>query len=117
MPEDQEAQGRAGGIEPARAYELAGLVQYAEGAIVSRTIVDRKAVTITVFAFDSGQGLSEHTAPFDAYVFGLDGAAKLTIGGDPVDVGPGDVVLMPADVPHAVQPVERFKMLLVMARA
>ncbi len=103
--------------EPLKAavpHAVARLVDYAKDSIVSRTIVDKPQGTLTAFAFDAGQGLSEHTTPFDAYVIGLDGRAELTVGGEQVEVGAGELVLMPADVPHAVRAVERFKMLLVM---
>jgi quercetin dioxygenase-like cupin family protein len=104
-------------IEAARAHELAALVEYAEGSIVSRTLVDTDHTTLTLFAFDRGQSLSEHTAPFDAYVNVLDGAAELTIGGRKVAARAGQLVLMPADVPHAVRAAERFKMMLIMIRS
>lgn len=105
------------GIGPATALSLAGLVEYAEGAIVSRTLVDKEQGTLTLFAFDQDQGLSEHTAPFDAYVVILDGEAKLAVGGKAVTAGAGQIVLMPANVPHAVRATGRFKMMLVMIRA
>jgi len=93
-----------------------GLVDYQEGAVVSREIVAKKAGAVTAFAFDKGQGLREHTAPFDALVHVLDGAARITIGGEPHTVGRGELLLMPANVPHALEAVERFKMLLTMIR-
>ncbi len=117
MRKQRDSKGNAGGIEPARALPLAGLVEYAEGSVVSRTIVDKEQGTLTLFAFDERQGLSEHAAPFDAYVLVLDGEAKLTIGGKGVTVRAGEVVLMPANVPHAVRAERRFKMLLTMIRA
>ena len=100
-----------------KALALGGLADYAEGAIVSRTIAETDAGTVTLFAFDAGQGLSEHSAPFDALVVVLDGRAALTIGGEAVAASAGDLVVMPANVPHAVQAPERFKMLLIMLRA
>lgn len=103
-------------LPPARALDLAGLVSYGEAAIVSRTLAKGKAGTMTVFAFDRGQSLSEHTAPFDAYVTVLEGQVKLTIGGVEVAAGTGQTVLMPANVPHAVEAPEPMKMLLVMFR-
>ncbi len=117
MRRQTKAKGGAGGIEPARALALAGLVEYADGSVVSRTIVDKDQGTLTLFAFDEGQGLSEHEAPFDAYVVVLDGEAKLTVGGKGVTARAGEVVLMPASVPHAVRAERRFKMLLTMIRA
>jgi len=99
-----------------RAMELKELVKYSRGSIVSRTLVDKRAGTLTLFSFAKGQGLSEHTAPYDAVVIVLDGEAELTIGGKPVRAVEGQMVIMPANVPHAVRAVERFKMLLVMIR-
>jgi len=92
------------------------LVDYQAGSIVSREIVDKDTGSVTAFAFDQGQGLSEHTAPFDALVHVLDGLAEITIGGQPNRLGPGEMILMPADVPHALKAVGRFKMLLIMIR-
>jgi quercetin dioxygenase-like cupin family protein len=117
MPGQQRGKKTPGGIEPATALSLAALVEYAEGSIVSRTLVDKEQGTLTLFAFDEAQGLSEHTAPFDAYVVVLDGEAKLTVGGKAVRAGAGQVVLMPANVPHAVRAAGRFKMMLIMIRA
>ncbi|MHA1730446.1 MAG: cupin domain-containing protein [Promethearchaeota archaeon] len=93
------------------------LVDYSEGAIVSRTLHHKEAGTLTVFAFDAGQGLSEHTTPHDAFILVLEGAAEVTIGGVSRVVGAGKMVAMPANVPHAVQARGRFKMLLVMIKA
>ncbi|MFW6189924.1 MAG: cupin domain-containing protein [Planctomycetota bacterium] len=112
-----ESGSETGGLEPARAHELDGLVDYADASIVSRTLVDTEQGTLTLFAFDAGQSLSEHTTPYDAYVTVLDGRAELTIGGETVTPEAGEMVLMPADVPHAVRAPERFKMMLVMIRA
>lgn len=99
-----------------RAVNLAGLVEYQAGSVVSREVARKPTGTVTVFAFDAGQGLSEHTAPFDALVYILDGAAQITIAGKPVAAKAGDMVIMPANQPHAVQAQERFKMLLVMIK-
>ena len=104
-------------LPSAEALQLATLASYAEGSVVSRTLAESRAGTVTLFAFDAGQKLSEHTAPFDALVQVLEGEAVLTIGGKPVRARAGQLVLMPADVPHAVQAPERFKMLLTMLRA
>jgi quercetin dioxygenase-like cupin family protein len=98
------------------AVELAGLVDYGEQAVVSRTLLQRRAGTLTLFAFDRGQGLSEHTAPFDATVLVVEGTAELTVGGRKVVVEAGRLAVMPAGVPHAVRAPERFKMLLIMIR-
>ena len=105
-----------GSLEPGTPTRLAGLLEYAPGAVVSRTLAKSKAGTLTVFAFDQGEELSEHTAPFDAYVQVLDGRAELVIGGESLLPEAGETVLMPANVPHAVRAVERFKMLLIMIR-
>lgn len=101
----------------AKPAELAALVDYADDSIVSKTIIDKPVGTITLFAFDKGQKLSEHTAPFDAVVQVLDGRGALTIGGKRVDVSAGQIIIMPANVPHAVNAEEKFKMLLIMIRA
>lgn len=99
-----------------RALSLAGLVAYQAGAVVSREVIGQKAGTVTVFAFDEGEQLSEHTAPYDALVVDLDGEADIVIGGRANRVRPGDMIIMPADVPHALNAVTRFKMLLVMIK-
>ncbi len=104
-------------LPPGEPMALVEAVQYAPGSVVSRTLLKTDAGTLTLFAFDEGQGLSEHTAPFDAMVQVLDGTATLTIGGKTVPARVGELVLMPANVPHAVQPAGRFKMLLTMFRA
>jgi quercetin dioxygenase-like cupin family protein len=99
-----------------KVIELAGALAYAEDAVVSRTLLDKKTGTLTVFAFAAGQGLSEHTSPYDATVLVLDGEARLTIGGEDVMARAGDLVIMPAGVPHAVRAEKQFKMLLIMIR-
>ena len=104
------------GFPKGQAVLLAQAIDYQKGSIVSRTLIDKKSGTVTLFAFDEGQGLSEHTAPFDALVQILDGKAELTIGGKSVQASAGQTVLMPASVAHALHAVERFKMLLVMLR-
>jgi len=103
-------------LPPAETVDLATLVAYQRGGVVSRTLVKKPAGTLTVFAFDQGQALSEHTAPFDALVQVLDGEALLVIGGKQVPAKAGQTVLMPANVPHAVNATTRFKMLLAMFR-
>ena len=105
-----------GGLPGGEAVVLAEQVSYQDGAIVSRTLAKRGGGTVTLFAFDAGQALSEHTAPFDALVHVLDGEAELVIGGKSVPARAGQAVLMPAHVPHAVNAQRRFKMLLVMVR-
>ncbi len=100
----------------ARAIGLNDFVDYAAGAVVSKTLIDKKVGTLTLFAFDAGQGLSEHTAPYDAVVQILEGVAELVIAGKLVKARAGELVIMPAGVPHAVRSVQRFKMLLTMIR-
>jgi len=100
-----------------KGQRLAGLVEYAEDSIVSKTILDKPVGTITLFAFDKGQRLSEHQTPYDAVVQIVDGAALLTIGGEDVKVSAGEIIIMPGNVPHAVAAEEKFKMLLTMIRA
>lgn len=96
---------------------LADLIEYSTDSVVSKTILDKPAGTITLFAFDKGQKLSEHTAPYDAVVQILDGQAQLTIGGKQREVSSGEIIIMPGNVPHAVAADEKFKMLLIMIRA
>jgi quercetin dioxygenase-like cupin family protein len=96
---------------------LSSLTAYQDGAIVSRMILEKPVGGVTVFSFDKGQGLSEHTAPFDALVHVIEGQAEIIIGGTPHPVSAGEVILMPANVPHAVRAPERFKMLLTMIKA
>jgi|SRR5450759_4405067 len=104
------------GMPAGEVLDLSSLVAYQEGSIVSRTLAKRNGGTVTLFAFEAEQALSEHTAPFDAIVQVLDGDAELTIGGKKVFPRVGQAVLMPANVPHAVYAVRRFKMLLTMVR-
>lgn len=98
------------------ASPLVDLVTYSPGAVVSRALVKRPAGTVTLFAFDAGEGLSEHTAPFDALLHVVEGRAVVTIAGRESAMAAGDIVELPARIPHAVRAVERFKMLLVMIR-
>ena len=101
----------------AEAVRLADVVNYQDGAVVSRTLVKRATGTITLFAFDEGQGLSEHTAAFDAVAHVLEGEAEITVSGAPIKVKAGEAVLMPANQPHALKALGRFKMLLTMIRS
>jgi quercetin dioxygenase-like cupin family protein len=107
---------RAGKMPDAQVLNLATLVDYASGSIVSRTLAKCKGGSITLFAFDAGQELSEHVAPFDALVQILDGRTELVIGGRRLRVASGESVLMPAGVPHSVKAAKPFKMLLTMLR-
>jgi quercetin dioxygenase-like cupin family protein len=99
------------------ALDVKTLVEYSADSIVSKTLIDTKAGTITLFAFDALQGLSEHAAPYDAVVQIIDGNAEITIAGNAVHTNEGNMVIMPANVPHALQAINRFKMLLTMIRA
>ena len=101
----------------AQVLNMAALVDYQKGAVVSREIINKKTGTVTVFAFDKGQGLSEHTAPFDALVQILDGEAEVTISGKPNELTAGEMIIMPANQPHALKAPARFKMALVMIRS
>lgn len=100
----------------AQPTKLVDLVDYQEGSVVSREITSKKTGTVTLFAFDEGQGLSEHTAPFDALVYCLDGETEVTISGNPIRLKRGEIVIMPAHQPHALKAVKKFKMLLIMIR-
>lgn len=95
---------------------LCALTDYEEGRVVSRTLAQNQGVSITLFAFDAGEGLSTHTTPGDALVYILDGEAFITIGGDSTTVATGETIVMPADIPHAVDAKQRFKMLLVVVK-
>ena len=105
------------GLAGAQAVDAAGLVAYQDGSIVSREIVRRATGSVTAFAFDAGQGLSEHTAPFDALVQVLEGEVEITIAGQPHHLRAGQMILMPAGQPHALKALKRFKMRLTMIRS
>ena len=92
-------------------------INYQDGAVVSKEIIKKQTGTVTLFAFDQGQGLSEHTAPFDALVYILDGEAVIAIAGTPHTLTSGQMIIMPANKPHALQAVKKFKMLLVMIKS
>lgn len=98
-------------------HRLINLVSYQKGSVVSKTLIEQKTGTVTLFAFDKGQALSEHTAPFDALVCVLDGAAEVTIAKEAALVKTGEMLMMPANVPHALKAVEPFKMMLTMIRS
>ena len=111
--------GKMASVLPAclgKGQRLTDLVEYSADSIVSKTILDKPTGTITLFSFDKGQKLSEHTSPYDAVVQVLDGQASLTIEGEIQKVPAGEIIVMPAKVPHAVDAEERFKMLLTMIR-
>jgi quercetin dioxygenase-like cupin family protein len=99
------------------ALTLSELVAYNEGSVVSKTLIDKKIGTVTIFSFGAGQGLSEHTVPYDAFVQVVDGEAEVVINGDAHTVTAGQMIIMPANIPHELRAVKPFKMLLVMIRA
>lgn len=99
------------------AFNLASLLDYQDDSVVSREIIKKDTGTVTLFAFDKGQGLSEHTAPFDALVYIADGSAEIRISGKPNILKKGEMIIMPANKPHALKAISRFKMLLIMVRA
>ena len=100
-----------------RVWDIAGLVAFQDGAVVSRTLIDKAVGTVTLFAFDEGQGLSEHTAPYDALVVAVEGEVEITIAGQPYGVKAGEMLIMPANRPHALRALTPFKMMLIMVRA
>ena len=107
----------AGRKIPPQPVKMMDLIDYQKGAVVSRTLIDKKTGTVTLFAFDEGQGLSEHTAPFDALVCCLDGEAEVIISGKAFRLRAGEMLIMPAHQPHAVRAVKQFKMILIMIRS
>ena len=115
MGKEKEKNGAEGLV--AQVNRLVDLVAYQKGSVVSRTIIDKKTGTVTLFSFDEGQGLSEHTAPFDALAHVLEGEAEITVSGKPLRTRAGEMVLMPAHQPHALKAITRFKMLLTMIRS
>ena len=104
-------------VDDLRSEILMDMVGYQNEAIVSKTIIEKKTGTVTLFAFDQGQGLSEHTAPFDALVQVLDGEVEIKIAGQPFNLKTGEIIVMPANKPHALKAVKAFKMLLTMIRS
>jgi len=98
-------------------FQLKDMINYENNSVVSRTIVEKNTGTITLFAFSENQGLSEHTAPFDALVYLFDGEAEIKIAGNPRHLKTGDLIIMPANKPHSVKAVKNFKMMLVMIRS
>jgi len=112
-----EKMGGRTGFSQARVFSLRDAVAYQDNAVVSKEIAAKETGTVTIFAFDAGQGLSEHTAPFDALVQIMDGEAEVRISGTPHHLKEGDMIIMPAGEPHALKAVTRFKMLLTMIRS
>ena len=107
----------SGNSNPGKGKNLLAMINYQEGSIVSRELVNRKAGTVTLFAFDEGQGLSEHTAPYDALAYLLDGEAEIVVEGKPHLLKAGEMLIMPAGKPHALRALKRFKMVLVMIKS
>ncbi len=105
------------GTDKGKALNVRELIEYATDSVVSKTLIDTKAGTVTLFAFDKAQGLSEHTAPFDAMVQIVEGETAITIGGNTTNVSEGQMIIMPANIPHALKAITPFKMLLTMIRA
>ncbi len=103
-------------FEPAKVYKLKESISIAEGGVVSKQFIKNKGGNITFFAFDQGQGLSEHTAPFEAIVQIIEGKAEVSIDGNKHEVNEGEMVIMPANIPHALHAVEAFKMCLIMLK-
>lgn len=101
----------------AQATKLVDVVNYQDGSVVSRTIIDKSTGTLTLFAFGEGQGLSEHTAPFDAFVYILDGESEITVSGNRFHVKTGEMTIMPAKEPHSLKAITKFKMMLVMIKS
>ncbi|MBK9291212.1 MAG: cupin domain-containing protein [Bacteroidetes bacterium] len=104
-------------FETAKVFDFVDSIEYQSGAVVSRQVMKNEKGNVSLFAFDQGQGLSEHTAPFDALVQVIEGKAVITIGGNPLEVSAGQSVIMPANVPHALHAVQAFKMILTMIKA
>jgi quercetin dioxygenase-like cupin family protein len=113
---DTANSGKKSGLPAGEVFNPGNMVEYGENAIVSRTLINNDAGTVTLFAFDEGQGLSEHTAPFDALVHIVEGEGEVIIAGNASRVGAGEFILMPANVPHALNANVRFKMILTMLR-
>ena len=100
-----------------KVLKTADLIEYQEGSVVSREIIKKDTGTVTIFAFDKGEGLSEHTAPFDAMVQIIDGKAEITISGNKNVLEAGEMIIMPANEPHALKALEKYKMVLTMIRS
>ena len=104
-------------MKPASIEDLNIMIEYQENSVVSKTLIDKKVGTVTLFAFDKGQGLSEHTAPFDALVFIFEGEAEITIEGKRFHLKKDQMMIMPANEPHALKAIEKYKMMLIMIKS
>jgi quercetin dioxygenase-like cupin family protein len=104
-------------VEKAQTIKMISLAEYQEGSVVSRTLIDKKAGTVTFFAFDEGQGLSEHVAPYDALVSGLDGEAEVAISEKIYRIKEGEMIILPANKSHSLKAIKKFKMMLIMIKA
>jgi len=104
-------------MEVASIENLNNLIEYQEGSVVSRTLIDKRVGTVTLFAFDKGEGLSEHTTPYDALVYIFDGEAEITINGKPYHLKKDQMLIMPANDPHALRAIEKYKMMLIMIKS
>ena len=114
MKQDSKDISKAGLFQPLKMIDL---IAYQKGSVVSRTIIDKKVGTVTLFSFDKGEGLSEHTAPYDALIYIMDGEAEVTVAGKSSLLKVGDMLIMPANKPHSLKATEPFKMLLIMIRS
>lgn len=114
---DEKPTDKRSGLTPGQKVELASLVSYQAGSVVSRTLINCRTGTVTLFAFDGREGLSEHTAPYDALLHILEGEAEITVAGDKNHLEQGDAIILPARKPHAVRASRRFKMLLTMIKS
>lgn len=103
--------------EAGNKFKAAEAISYAQGSVVSKTIIKKSTGTVTLFSFDAGEGLSEHSSPHEALVQVLEGSVEITIGGEPVTITAGESIILPANIPHALKAVERFKMLLTMIKS
>lgn len=104
-------------FEKGKSINLRDSIEFSSGGIVSKTVLKRETGNISVFSFDKGEGLTEHTSPFDAVIIGLEGEGEIRIDGRPNTVEPGQLIIMPRNVPHAVYAAEKFKMMLIMIRS
>ena len=117
MPENKKTADKNMALAAGSVFKMVDVIEYQTGSVVSRTLIDKPAGTVTLFAFARGQGLSEHTAPFDALVYLLDGEAKISISGSEYILTEGEMIIMPANKPHALKAEKQFKMILVMVKS